>query len=102
MEKKEIVDNDEILIIIDEIGVEDWNIEDLKNDFPNEFEKLEEVLLNYIGEKDFKLLKTEFPDKWKFLIKKSAYPYEYFIGIDDYQKPVDKLKKEDFFSKLKK
>ena len=30
-----------------------------------------------------------------------AYPYEYFNNIDDYQKPVDNLKKEDFFSKLK-
>ena len=30
-----------------------------------------------------------------------AYPYEYFNILDDYQKPVDNLKKEDFFSKLK-
>ena len=30
-----------------------------------------------------------------------AYPYEYFNNIDDYQKPVDNLKKEYFFSKLK-
>ena len=30
-----------------------------------------------------------------------AYPYEYFNNIDDYQKPVDNLKKEDFFSKIK-
>ena len=86
---------------IDEIGEEDWTIEDLKKDYPNEIEKLEEVLLNYIGENDFKLLKTEFPDKWKYLAKKLAYPYEYFNRIDDYQKPADNLKKEDFFSKLK-
>ena len=33
--------------------------------------------------------------------KKLAYPYEYFNSIDDYQKPVDNLKKEHFFSKLK-
>ena len=33
--------------------------------------------------------------------KKVAYPYEYFSSIDDYQKPVDNLKKEHFFSKLK-
>ena len=32
---------------------------------------------------------------------KLAYPYEYFNSIDDYQKPVDNLKKEDFFRKLK-
>ena len=33
--------------------------------------------------------------------QKLAYPYEYFNSIDDYQKPVDNLKKEHFFSKLK-
>ena len=50
---------------------------------------------------DLKILKTGFPDKWKYLTKKLANPYENFISIDDYQKPVDNLKKEDFFSKLK-
>ena len=30
-----------------------------------------------------------------------AYPYDCFNSIDDYQKPVDNLKKEDFFSKLR-
>ena len=33
--------------------------------------------------------------------KKLADPYEYFDSIDDYQKPVDNIKKENFFSKLK-
>ena len=46
-------------------------------------------------------MKTEFPDKWKFLTKKLAYPYEYFNGIDDYQNPVDNLKKGFFLSNLK-
>ena len=99
--KKEIVDNDEILNIVNEIGEEDETIEDLKKDYPNEFEKLEEVLLNYIGENDLKLLKTEFSDKWKYLTKKIAYPYEYFNSIDDYQESVDNLKNEVFFSKLR-
>ena len=54
-----------------------------------------------MGEKDPKFLKTEFPDNnWKYLTKNLAYPYEYFTGLDDYQKPVDILKKQDFFSKL--
>ena len=53
-----------------------------------------------MGEKDLKILKTEFPDKWKYLTKKLAYPYEFFNCIEDFQKPVDNLKKEDF-SKLK-
>ena len=34
------------------------------------------------------------------IFKKLAYPYHYFNSINDYQKPVDNLKKEDFFSKL--
>ena len=54
-----------------------------------------------MGEKVLKFLKTGFPDKWKNLTKKLAYPYEYFTSIDDYQKTVDMLKKEYFFSKLK-
>ena len=55
-----------------------------------------------MGENDLKILKTEFPDnKWKYLTKKVAYPYEYFNSIDDYRKPVGNLKSEDSFSKLK-
>ena len=51
---------------------------------------------------DFKILKKEFPDKWQYLNKKLAYPYQYFNSIDDYKKPVINLKKkDDFFSKLK-
>ena len=33
--------------------------------------------------------------------KKLTYAYEFFKSIDDYQKPVDNLKKEDFFRKPK-
>ena len=54
-----------------------------------------------MGENHLENLKTEFPDKWKYLTKKSAYPYEYFNSIEDYQRPVDNLKKEDFLKKLK-
>ena len=54
-----------------------------------------------MGENDVEILKTGFPDKWKYLTKKLAYPYENFNSIDDYQKPADNLKKEDFFSKIK-
>ena len=46
---------------------------------------------------DFKILRKEFPDKWQYLNKNLAYPYQYFNNIDDYQKPVNNLKKEDFF-----
>ena len=76
-------------------------IKDLEKDYPDKINELEEALLNYIGENDLKLLKTEFPDRWKYLTKKLAYPYENFNSIDDYQKPVNNLKKEDSFNKLK-
>ena len=33
--------------------------------------------------------------------QKLAYPYEYFNSIGDYKKPIDNLRKEDFFSKVK-
>ena len=52
-------------------------------------------------EDDFEILKKQFPDKWQFLNKKLAYPYEYFNDIEDYKKPVDNLKKENFYTKLK-
>ena len=104
--EEEIVDNDEILNIVNEIKMlitEDKyrndSIKDLKKDYPEKINELEEVLLDYIGENDLKILKTEFLDKWKYLTEKLAYPYEFFNFIEDYQKPVDNLKKERFFSK---
>ena len=110
--KDEIVNNDEILDIVSKIEEnyteeilnleeDDRTIKNLKKYYPEEIENLEEALLNYMGENDLKILKRGFPDKWKFLTKKLAYPYEYFNCIDDYQKPVNNLKKEHFFSKLK-
>ena len=99
--KKEIADNDYILNIVTDIGEYKRTIKDLKKDYPDKIFELEEALLNYMGENDLKILKTGFPDKWKYLTKKLAYPYEYFNSIEDYQKPVDNLKKEHFFSKLK-
>ena len=99
--KKEFVDSDEIFGIVNKILEDDKTIEDLKKDYPNEIKNLEEALLNYMGENDLKMLKTGFPDKWKYLTKKLAYPYEYFNSIDDYKNPVNNLQKKDFFSKLK-
>ena len=109
--KDEIFDYDEILDIVSKIEKnyteeilnleeDDRTIKNLKKYYPEEIENLEETLLNYMSENDLKILKTGFPDKWKYLTKKLAYPYEYFNSIDDYQKPVNILKKEHFFSKL--
>ena len=99
--KKEIVDNDEILNIVNKIVEDDRTINDLKKDYPEEIRNLEEALLDYMGQNELKILKTGFPNKWKYSTKKLAYPYEFFNSIDDYQKPVDNLEKEDFFGKLK-
>ena len=46
-------------------------------------------------------MKSEFPNKWKYLSKNLAYPYESFNSIKDYEKPVQNFPKEDFFSKPK-
>ena len=51
--RKEIVDNDELLNIINEIGEEDRTIINLKKYYPDEIIELEEALLNYMGENDF-------------------------------------------------
>ena len=58
-------------------------------------------LVKNLYEDDFKILKKEFPDKWQYLNKKLAHPYEYLNTIEDNQRPVNNLNKEDFFSKLK-
>ena len=63
-------------------------------------ESLDKLVKN-LDDDDFKNLKKEFPDKWQYLNKKLAYPYQYFNSIVDYKKPVNDLKKENFFSKLK-
>ena len=106
--EEEIVDNDEISNIVNEIKMlikedkyKNDSMKDLKKDYPDKINELEEALLDYMGENDLKILKTGFPDKWKYLSKKLAYPCEFFNCIEDYQKPVNNLKKEDFFSKLK-
>ena len=76
-------------------------ISDLKKKLPDKINELEEAFLDYVGENDLKTLKTKFPDKWRYLTKKLAYPYEYFNSIEDYNKPVDNLENKNFFSKLK-
>ena len=53
------------------------SIEYLKKDYPDKIEKLEEALLIYKCRNDLIILKTEFPiNKWNYLTKKLAYPYE--------------------------
>ena len=69
--KKELVDNEETLKIVEEIG-EERTIEDLKKDSPNGIKKLVEALHNYMGGNDLKTLKMEFPDEWKYRTKKIA------------------------------
>ena len=70
--KKEIVDNDEIIIIIIEIEEEDRTFKYLKKEYQDKINELEETLPIYMGENDLKISKTGFPDKWKCLTKKLA------------------------------
>ena len=65
--KEESVDNDQILNIVEEIVEKDKIIKDSKKDFPDKIKKLEEALLDYLGVNDLKILKTGFPDKWKYV-----------------------------------
>ena len=60
-----------------------------------------DILVNISDNDDLNVLRKEFPDKWHYSNTKLAYPREHFNILDDYKKPVDKLKIEDFFSKLK-
>ena len=86
---------------VNKIVEEDKTIKDLKKDYPNEIKNLEEAPLDYMGENDLKILKTGFSDKWKYLTKKPAFPNEFFNCIEDYQKHIGSIKKEDLFCKLK-
>ena len=50
----------EIKILIKEYTYKIDSIKDIKNDYPEKIEKLEEALLNYIVENDLKILKQNF------------------------------------------
>ena len=105
---EEIVDNEilkignEIKILVKEGKYENDCIKDLKKIYADKLLK-REASLEYMGEKDRIVLKTEFTENsLKYLTKTLAYPFEHFNSfVDDYQKPVDNLKKEDFFNKEK-
>ena len=58
--KEEIDDIDEssVKVIVEEVKT----IEDLNKEYPENIEKLEEVLINSMGENDVKCLKREFRD----------------------------------------
>ena len=75
----------EIEILIGKDKNNKISIEDFKTFFPDEIEKLEEVLLNYIGENDPKILTEEISDKWQYQTKKHACLYDYFKSLDVYK-----------------
>ena len=81
---REIVENGNLLNIIIEMETltfkdryDNESIKHLKKDSPDNFSKLGEPLINWLSENDPKFLKKEFPDRWKFLNKKLANPYEF-------------------------
>ena len=53
--KEVFVDNDETFNTVNEIEEEERTFKDIKKDYPEEFAKLEEALLNYMGENDLKI-----------------------------------------------
>ena len=61
--KKEIVDNDEILNIVNKIVEDDRTINDLKKEYPEEIKNLEEALLDYMGENDLKIFKNRISEQ---------------------------------------
>ena len=62
--KEEIAGNDEILKIVNKKEEEDRTVKILRKDYPDKTNELEEALLDYMGENDFKILKTVFSDKF--------------------------------------
>ena len=76
--KKEVIGDGNILNIINELEnlidktKRNQSISTLKKKHPDKINELEEASLNYMGENDLKILKTEFPDKWKYLTKELA------------------------------
>ena len=67
--EKEFVENGEMLKIVSEIKTlvkedkyKNDAIKDLKEEYPDKFEKLEEALLKSVVEHDLRFWKTEFPD----------------------------------------
>ena len=68
-------------------------IDDLKNDFSDKKEKLEEALITFLYESDRKIIKLVFSDNWKFLSKIIACFCEYFKSLNEYHpKPVTSVK----------
>ena len=67
--KKEIVGNEYILNFVTDIAEYNRTIEDLEKDYPDKLFKMKEALLSNMDENDLKILKQEFPDKWKYLTK---------------------------------
>ena len=63
-----------------------------------------EKLTESLKDIDYIHLKKHFPDHWKLLKNKLAYPYEFYKKLEDYEKPIEELLeagKEAYFSKTK-
>ena len=89
----------DIETLISEDRYNNDSIEDFKKkEFPNQIEKLEDSLKNNTSENDPIILKTEFPDKWNCLRKNLAYLKNF--SVVSMVKPINNIKKENFFSKF--
>ena len=84
--EKEILGDDVIIKMINEVETLNKShrtIVDVNEDFPVEFEKIEQALKNYISERGFEFLKAEFHYNWVCFSEKSANLYEYFSSVGD-------------------
>ena len=64
IDKNDILNNViEIKTLITENKYKNDSIKDLNKGYPDKINELEEAILDYMGEKDLKILKTGFPDK---------------------------------------
>ena len=78
---------------VKEVSYSNDYFEDLKKDYPDEINKLEEALIKYLGDNELKILKSEFPDNWwNYLTKNLSHLFEIFTSIDEYQNPFNDLK----------
>ena len=53
-----------------------------------------------LKDKDFIFLKKEFGDNYHLFTKKIAYSYDYFETLEDYEKDINLLKDDDYYSRL--
>ena len=60
------------------------------------FSKGLDELVKTLHKDDFVILQKTFPDRWEYLNKKLANPFEYLYSIDVSKKPANKLRTKTY------